>query len=156
MSTITQTERNSEILRRYEAGDAATQLADEYGISRARVYSLVSTARKRGQLTIRVANVLKRLGISPGDIDAVAALSEAYVRKLPGMGKISFNTLKAYLQSHGRDFGEKPVPADPATELEAAYARWVEARRAREAAITAARVALAEWSRLDRARRGIS
>lgn len=151
MSKATKTDRNSEILRRYEAGEAAAQLADEYDLTPKRIYAILKKERKRGQLTMRVVHVLERLGIAPGDIDAIAALSASYVRQQSGMGEGSFNTLQAYLLSHGRDFGEKPAPVDPATELEAAHARWVEARRAREAAIVAARVALAEWTRLEQA-----
>ena len=151
MSKATKTERNLEIRRRYEAGDTAAEIADDYNVTTKRIYAILKNERKRGQLTIRIVNILDRLGIHIGDIDAIAALSEAELSYLPGMGEGSLETLRAYLLSHGRMFGEKPVPADSVTESEAAKARYHEAVRAREAAIIAARVALAEWTRLENA-----
>jgi len=152
MSKATKTERNAEIRRRYEGGDTAAELADDYDVTTKRIYAILKNERRRGTLTTRVVNVLDRLGIHIGDIDAIAALSEAELRYQPGIGESSFETLRAYLHSYGRDFGEKTAPVDHVTELDAAYARWVEARRAREAAIVAAREALAEWTRLEKAR----
>ena len=156
MSKATKTDRNSEILRRYTAGEAAAQLADEYDLTPKRIYSILKNERKRGQLTMRVVNVLERLGIAPGDIDAIAALSASYVRRQSGMGEGSFNTLRAYLNSYGRDFGEKPAPVDPATELQKAASRYYQAMRARDAAIEEAYAAHAEWKRLNRASLGLS
>jgi hypothetical protein len=151
MSKATKTERNADILRRYTAGEGAARLADEYDLTEKRIYAILKNERRRGTLTMRVVNFLDRLGIKPTDIDAIAALTEAYLRNQPGMGGGSINTLRAHLQSHGRDFAQQPAPADPVTELEAAHARWVKARRAREAAIIEARDALAAWSRLEKA-----
>ncbi len=151
MSKATKTERNAEILRRYTAGETAAHLADEYDLTEKRIYAILKNERRRGKLTMRVVNILGRLGIDPGDIDAIAALSEAKLVRQPGMGAGSLETLRAYLNSYGRDFGEKPASADPVTELQEAASRYYEAVRAREAAIVAARVALAEWARLEQA-----
>lgn len=156
MSKATKTERNAEILRRYEAGDTAAQLADDYDLTPKRIYAILKNERKRGQLTMRVVHVLERLGIAPDNIDAIAALSASYVRQQSGMGEGSLETLRAYLNSYGRDFGEKPAPVDPATELQKAASRYYEAMRARDAAIEEAYAAEAEWRRLNRASLGLS
>jgi hypothetical protein len=150
MSTATKTERNAEIVRRYTAGDTAAQLADDYDVTPKRIYAILKNERRRGTLTTRVVNVLDRLGIEPGDIDAIAALPASQLLKQSGMGNSSFNTLQAYLHSHGRDFGEEQAPVDHAVALAAAKARWEQSVRVRDEAIIAARVALAEWTRLER------
>jgi hypothetical protein len=152
MSKATKTERNADILRRHTAGEGAARLAEDYDVTEKRIYAILKNERRRGALTMRVVNFLDRLNIKPTDIDAIASLSEAYLRNQPGIGEGSLDTLRAYLLSHGRMLGEKPAPVDPVTELEAAHARWVEARRAREAAIIEARDALAAWSRLEKAK----
>ena len=156
MSKATKTERNAEILRRYTAGETAAHLADEYDITEKRIYAILKNERRRGKLTMRVVNILERLGINPGDIDAIAALSEAELVRQPNMGPGSLETLRAYLLSHGRMLGEKPVPVDPATELQKAASRYYEAMRARDAAIEEAYAAHAEWKRLNRASLGLS
>ncbi len=156
MSKATKIERNLEIRRRYEAGDTAAEIADDYNVTTKRIYAILKNERKRGQLTIRIVNILDRLGIHIGDIDAIAALSEAELSYLPGMGEGSLETLRAYLNSYGRDFGEKPAPVDPATELQKAASRYYEAMRARDAAIEEAYAAHAEWKRLNRASLGLS
>lgn len=156
MSKATKTERNAEILRRYTAGETAIQLADEYDLTEKRIYAILKNERRRGKLTMRVVNILERLGINPGDIDAIAALPEAELFRQPSMGSGSLDTLRSYLLSHGRTFGEKPAPVDPATELQKAASRYYEAMRARDAAIEEAYAAHAEWKRLNRASLGLS
>ena len=147
MSKATKTERNAEILRRYTAGETAAHLADEYDLTEKRIYAILKNERRRGKLTMRVVNILERLGIDPGDIDAIAALSEAKLVRQPGMGAGSLETLRAYLHSYGRDFGEKPA----VSELDAAVVRWAQAVEVRNKAIEAENVARAEWIRLEQA-----
>ncbi len=152
MSKATKTERNADILRRYAAGEGAARLAEDYDLTEKRIYAILKNERRRGALTMRVVNFLDRLNIQPTDIDAIASLSEAYLRNQPGMGEGSINTLRQYLGSVGRRFSEQPAPVTPTTKLEAAKARWEEAVRVRNAAVQAARLALAEWTRLDQAK----
>ncbi len=147
MSKATKTERNAEILRRYTAGETAAHLADEYDLTEKRIYAILKNERRRGKLTMRVVNILERLGIDPGDIDAIAALSEAKLVRQPGMGAGSLETLRAYLHSYGRSFRERPTPDFLQSKVESAHARWQEAVRACNEAIEAERMARAAWQR---------
>ncbi len=158
------TERNNEILRRYDAGTKPTLLASDYGISVPRVYQIVTAARKRSQLPVRALNALHRLDVDPTDIDAIAALRPADLRKLNNFGEGSLSALRTYLRTYGRDFGDRPQPAAARiydvrvatvgakpTTPEQARQRYEAAVAERTRAEQAVRDALALWTRLERA-----
>lgn len=102
------------------------------------------------ELNPRVDRCLRKRGIDPTDLEALARLSPGKLLGIPGFGRRSLDALRDYLRKHGRDFAELDSPHLAITTPEQARQHWLAAVAQRDRAVQAVREARELLRRLER------